>query len=57
MKNRPTKMPAANKRFGARAAVTHAKRLCELESLYPHASVVEAAPAPSRCLVSSNRAS
>jgi len=35
-------------RFGATAAVTPQKRQCEIETLYPAASSVEAATAPSR---------
>jgi hypothetical protein len=43
-----SKMPSPNGRFGAMAAVTPRKRKCVIEILYPAASVVEAAAAPSR---------
>ena len=42
------KMPAANERFGATAAVTPQKMLWEIERLSPATKVVEAAAAPSR---------
>jgi hypothetical protein len=43
IKNETYKTPAANERFCVMAAVTPRKRQCEIESLYPAGSVVEAA--------------
>jgi hypothetical protein len=45
-------MPADNGRFGVMAAVTPQKRQCKFETLYPAASLVEAATTPSRWDVS-----
>ena len=42
------KMPAANERFGATAAVTPQTILWEIERYYPAATVVEAATSQSR---------
>jgi len=50
-------MPACNGRFGVMAAVTPQKRQCELETLYPAGSVVEAATTPSRWDVKRKRSS
>ena len=38
----------ANGRFGVMAALTPQKRQCEIETLYPAGSSVEAATTPSR---------
>ena len=45
---------AGNGRFGVMAAVAPQKRQCEIGSLYPAGSLVEAATTPSRWDVSCN---
>ena len=49
------KMPAPNERFGVMEAVRPQKRQCEIETLYPAGTVVEAAATPNRSDVVRNQ--
>ena len=53
-RNYGMKHTAGNGRFGVMAAVAPQKRQCEIGSLYPAGTAVEAATTPSRWDVSGN---